>query len=72
MDTRVNKWLYVADNKADVDTASKWGICVLTVNCDFLTLSKVSVKNRDFYFPGYFGLVKVARKILIRTTKDMY
>ena len=72
MDTRVNKWLYIADNKADVATTSKWGICMLAINYDFLTLSKVSVKTRDFYFPGYLYLVKFARKILKCTTKGMY
>jgi len=45
---------------------------VCSVNYDFFTLSKVSIKNRDFYFPGYFHLVKLARKILICNTKDMY
>ena len=72
MAIRVIKWLYIADNKADVGTTSKWGICVHTTNYDFLTLSKVSVKNTDFYFPGYFLLVKFARKILMCTAKDMY
>jgi hypothetical protein len=74
LDIRVSNWLYVADNKADVDTTSKWGICVLTITLimNVLSFPKCGSKIRGFYFPGYFHLVKFARKILMCTPEDMY
>ena len=62
MDTQVNKWLYMAYNKAGVDTNSKRKICVLRIHYDFPTLSKVSVKNRDF-FPRIFLPRKIREEV---------
>ena len=53
LDTRVNRWLYIADNKADVETTNKRAICVFTIKVIMLVLSfrKCRSKIEIFVFP---------------------